>query len=146
MAIYGIPPSSEPPRFQLSDFIIWVPELKEWASNKNNSKAFKKFIDIAKNRLNYGYWGYEWENAVSLCIAHYICLTAAEFKQNTTASSASGAPITSRSVSGISYGLDVDKTMVDDDASSKFWNQTGYGRQLLALSRARGYVPIIVVT
>ena len=80
---------------------------------------------------------------MSLAIAHYICITDPDYVQAIDADTAIGGVMSNRSVGGVSYQYDLDKTMNDNQAY-KFWQRTGYGNQLLNLSCAKGWIGILV--
>jgi hypothetical protein len=145
MSIIGLPAQQDPPKYTISSFCVFCPKLKPWVTNKDNLESFKELVSLCKDRINYAYWGYEWKYAMSLAVAHYICITDPEFVQSIGADSTAGGVMSSRSVGDISYSYEVDKFM-EDNPAYKFWNTTGYGRQLVALSLARGYVGFIITT
>lgn len=143
MSICGLPPTTTNPKFDNVTFSIYCPLLKEWAYNEQNSAAFNKFVEICSSKLSYAYYLEDWEYAMSLAVAHYICITDANYVQAIDADPAVGGVMGSRSIGNITYNYDLDKTF-EDNLAYKFWNRTGYGRQLVALSNAKGWLGIIV--
>lgn len=144
MSIQGLPTPSQNPEFSKETFSIFCPKLKEWVYDKNNEAAYNKFIDICNSKVLYSYFLDDWEYAMSLAVAHYICITDTNYVQAIGADTAVGGVMSSRSVGGISYNYELDKTM-NDNSAYKFWQRTGYGNQLIALSSAKGWVGILVV-
>ena len=143
--IYGLPPTGKNPNFTRSTFCIYCPKLKEWVMSPENNAAYKKFVEICDSKINYGYYLDDWEYAMSLAIAHYICITNPEYVEAIGADTAAGGVMGSRSVGGVSYSYDLDKTMNNNQAY-KFWQRTGYGNQLINLSCAKGWVGILVMS
>lgn len=140
----GLPIVTKNPEFSKSTFSIYCPKLKEWVYDTNNEDAYKKFYDICNGRINYGFYGEDWEYAMSLAIAHYICITDIDYVQSIGADPAVGGVMSSRSVDGISYSYDVERTMTDNPAY-KFWARTGYGNQLINLAENIGRIGVLVV-
>lgn len=141
--IYGLPNQVESPRYTLKTFCTYIPKLKEWASNKQNTEVFKKFVDKCKAQFNYSYWLEDWEFAVSLGVAHYIVLTNPEFAQSAGADAVAGGVMTARNAGGLSYQYDIGKTMIDNPAYA-FWYRTGYGTILVSMSLSRGYLGMLI--
>lgn len=143
MTIQGLPNPGVNPQFSKETFSIYCPKLKEWVYDQNNSAAYDKFYSICNSKISYSYFLDDWEYALSLAIAHYICITDPDYVQAIGADTAVGGVMNSRSVGGISYSYDLDKTM-NDNPAYKFWQRTGYGNQLVALSSSKGWVGILV--
>lgn len=144
MGVYGVPGTSKPPKpFTKTHFGIYCPKLKDWVDDEVNNEAFNEFVSICEGTLPYSYWGNEYNMAMALAVAHYICITDPTFVQSVGADAATGGVMSSRSVDSISYSYETDKTF-EDNPAYKFWYQTGYGRQLVAMSLKRGWVGIIV--
>lgn len=141
--IYGFPTAVKNPEYSKEIFATYIPKLKEWAYDENHTEQFNKFVDICGQKINYGFWQEDWEYAISLAIAHYICITDIDYVQSVGADVASGGVMSSRSVGGISYSYDLSRTM-NDNPAYKFWQRTGYGNQLVALSSNRGWVGVLV--
>ena len=94
-----------------------------------------------KLKLNYSYWQEEWEEAMSLAVAHFIIITDPRFAQATDSDTTAGGVMRSRSVAGVSYDYDLDY-YVSKNTGYGYWNQTGYGRRLVELSNQRGWLGI----
>ena len=144
MAIQGLPTPGQNPEFSKETFSIFCPKLTEGVNDSNNEQAYNKFLEICNTKILYSYFIDDWEYAMSLAIAHYICITDTNYVQAIGADTAVGGVMSSRSVGGVSYTYDLDKTM-NDNPAYKFWQRTGYGNQLIALSSAKGWVGILVV-
>lgn len=142
--IFGLPSPQTNPEFSKDTFITFIPRLKEWVMNPDNDAKYQKFVSICNEKINIGYWGEDWEYAFSLAVAHYICITDIEFAQSIGEDTASGGVMSSRSVGGLNYSYDLDKTMNNNQAY-KFWHRSGYGTQLVNLGCNRGWVGVLVV-
>ena len=144
MIIHGIPPAGKNPKFMRSTFCIYCPKLKEWVMSPENDAAYKKFLETCNSKISYAYYTDDWEYAMSLAIAHYVCITNPEYVQAIGADTAEGGVMSNRSVGGVSYTYDLDKTMNDNQAY-KFWARTGYGNQLINLSASKGWLGVLVL-
>lgn len=139
----GVPVPTEHPEIDLDTVCTYVPRLRDYLKDKQHKKIYNLAVKEMGSKLNYGYWLEEWNHAISLAIAHFICITDPEFAQATSNDTAAGGVMSSRSVGGINYSYDVDKTMGNNPAYH-YWNQTGYGRMLVALANSRGYLGMII--
>lgn len=144
MIIHGIPPAGTNPVFNRSKFYTYCPKLKEWVADPQNNTAYKEFVKICNSKISYAYYADDWDYAMSLAIAHYICITNPDYVQAIGADTTVGGVMSSRSVGGVSYTYDLDKTMNDNQAY-KFWQRTGYGNQLINLSASKGWIGILVL-
>lgn len=140
----GLPILTQNPEFSKATFSVYCPKLKEWVNDVNNHDAYNKFYELCNNKINYGFYGDDWEYALSLAIAHYICITDIDYVQAIGADPVVGGVMSSRSVDGISYSYDVNRTSIDHDAY-KFWARTGYGNQLINLAESIGRVGVLIV-
>ncbi len=141
--VQGLVPPATDTAFDAATFSIYCPLLKEWAYDENNAAAFAKFVNICGQKISYNYYLEDWEYAMSLAVAHYICITDPNYVQAIGADPAVGGVMSSRSIGNITYTYETDKTFNDNQAYA-FWNRTGYGRQLVALSSAKGWIGILV--
>ena len=139
--LVGLPKAQEGPKIDIKTFCQYIPDLQSYV--EANKKTFDIHNEKLCKKLNYTYWGDEWEFALSLAIAHYLVLTNPNLPQGLNKDSAAGGVMSSRSVDKISYQYDVDKYMSDHNAAH-FWNLTGYGRTLFTLSEARGYIGMFI--
>jgi hypothetical protein len=142
--VYGLPTIGKNPEFDKATFSIFVPKLKDWIYEPANEQAYQKFLDICNNKINKSVFGDDWEMAMSYAIAHYICITDPMYVQAVDGDTAVGGIMSSRSVNGLSYSYDLDKTITTNPAYN-FWLRTGYGTQLVNLILAHGWVGVLVV-
>lgn len=142
--IFGLPQLKSNPKFDKRTFCIYAPKLKDWVYEQANTNNYNKFLEICNKKINIGVFGVDWEMAMSFAIAHYICITDPTYAQAVGADSASGGVMSSRTVGGISYSYEIDKTIASNPAYN-FWLRTGYGTQLVNLALTRGWTGVLVV-
>lgn len=153
MAIIGINIDKKNPDFSQDDFLFWIPQFKEVIENKSISESdFNKLKEIANNKIFKSIYGSDWELAMSLCIAHYIELRAANLRipQSSDIRRLGGGSnykgiLNSYSVGSFSKSIDTQNTLVTD-VEANFWNQTSYGAQLMALLKSKPVASIFVIT
>lgn len=138
----GIPTPVTPPEYNVSTFKLYIPKLKWWVEDGANTDLYNLAVKTMKQRLNYSYWLEDWEEAMSLAVAHFIITTDPRFAQSTDSDTTAGGVMKSRSVAEISYNYDIEYYL-DDNPAYKYWNTTGYGRRLCSLSQARGWIGVI---
>lgn len=132
------------PELTADTFKKFVPALADYIEMGNNMDTFLMFRDICKNSLQYAFWTDQYLYAMSLAVAHYLTISNLDSANHVGSDATAGGVMSSRSVQGISYSYETSKTMKENNAYM-FWNRTGYGQTLVALSLSRGFVPFIVV-
>lgn len=152
MAIIGIDLNRDNPAFEITDFTFWMPQFKAYMQTDEGILYFNKLQKIANNKIFYSIYGSDWELAMSYCVAHYLELTArqSQVKSGGTLATIAGGGthkgvLQGASIGGFSKSIDFSKTMVDSD-EAKFWNQTSYGSDLMALLKTKAVPSIFVVT
>lgn len=152
MAIIGIQINRENPSFTKCDFMFWMPQFTKYMNTQEGDTVFNKLYNIANNKIISEIYGADWEIAMSLCIAHYLQLLANQIQApsgNTLESIAGGGTykglLASMSVGSFSKSYNLSSTLVESD-EAKFWNQTSYGAQLMALYKTKAIPSIFVVT
>lgn len=142
----GLPAPSEPPKFSEEDFKIYIPKLAWVCKEKSLRPLFDKAINKMQQRLNATIWQDDYDEAISLAVAHFLVQTLPEYAQSTDADSVVGGVMTNRSVGAVTYNYDIDYTMPmgAKDGWAGYWLGTGYGRRLVNLAMARGFVGLIV--
>lgn len=137
----GIPDPTTPPEFSKDTFKLYIPKLRWYVEDDANQKLYELAVNKMKMRLNYSYWLEDWEEAMSLAVAHFILITDPRFAQSTDGDATAGGVMKSRSVAGVSYDYDIEY-YVPKNTGYEYWNTTGYGRRLSALSLQRGFIGI----
>lgn len=152
MAIIGIQLDRKNPEFSKADFAFWMPQYKKYIETSDGEVAYENLYEIANNKVFKSIYGTDWKMAMSLCIAHYLTLIANQLQSpagDTLEGIAGGGAykgvLSSASVGGFSKSYHLSSTMVEED-ESKFWNQTSYGAQLMALLKTKAIPSIMVVT
>lgn len=152
MAIIGIQLDRKNPEFSKADFAFWMPQYKKYIETSDGEVAYENLYEIANNKVFKSIYGTDWKMAMSLCIAHYLTLIANQLQApagDTLEGIAGGGAykgvLSSASVGGFSKSYHLSSTMVEED-ESKFWNQTSYGAQLMALLKTKAIPSIMVVT
>ena len=139
--MFGVPSPMDPPEFRLDRFKLYIPKLAWYCDDKENIPTYELAVEKMKKRLNYGYWLEEWEEAMSLAVAHFIIITDPRFAQATGEDTTAGGVMGSRSVSGVSYSYDIEY-YIEKNPAYAYWNTTGYGRRLVAMSNSRGWIGV----
>lgn len=152
MAIIGIQLDRKNPEFSKADFAFWMPQYKKYLETADGDVAFENLYEIANYKVFKSIYGTDWKLAMSLCIAHYLTLISNQLQApagDTLEGIAGGGAykgvLSSASVGGFSKSYNLSSTMVEED-ESKFWNQTSYGAQLMALLKTKAVPSIMVVT
>lgn len=141
MSLFGIPTPTTPPEYKVEDFKLYIPKLAWYPGDRENKPLFNKAVEKMKNRLNYSYWLEDWDEAMSLAVAHFIIITDPRFAQSTDGDATAGGVMGSRTVGGVSYSYDLD-FYLEKNVGYDYWNITGYGRRLVSLSNARGRIGV----
>lgn len=142
MSMFGIPAPTTPPEFDVNVFKLFIPKLAWYPDKDDTTKAlYERAVQKMRKQLNYSYWQEDWEEAMSLAVAHFIIITDPRFTQSTDADSTAGGVMKSRSVAGVSYDYDIEYYL-PKNTGSEYWVVTGYGRRLVALNNSRGWLGI----
>lgn len=152
MAIIGIQLNRDNPSFTIADFTFWMPQYKEYMNTEEGQTAFNNLYEIANNKIFKSIYGTDWKFAMSLCIAHYLTLIANQLgapSGDTLAGIAGGGTykgvLESATIGDFSKSYRLDATLIEDD-EAKFWNQTSFGAELMALLKTKAIPSIMVVT
>lgn len=152
MAIIGINTNKTNPLFRISDFLLWMPQYKNFLNTLDGLKYFNSLFEIANNKIFYSIFGTDWKLAMSYCIAHYLTLISNQLGAPSGSSLETIAGggnfkgvLSSASIGDFSKSYDIDKTMLSSD-EALFWNQTSYGASLMALYKTKAVPSMFVVT
>lgn len=152
MAIIGINTNKKNPLFRISDFLLWMPQYKNFLNTLDGLKYFNSLFEIADNKIFYSIFGTDWRLAMSYCIAHYLTLISNQLGAPSGSSLETIAGggnfkgvLSSASIGDFSKSYDIDKTMLSSD-EALFWNQTSYGASLMALYKTKAIPSMFVVT
>lgn len=152
MAIIGINTNKNNPLFRISDFLLWMPQYKNFLNTLDGLKYFNSLYEVANNKIFYSIFGTDWKLAMSYCIAHYLTLIANQLGAPAGSSLETIAGggnfkgvLSSASIGDFSKSYDIDKTMLSSD-EALFWNQTSYGASLMALYKTKAIPSMFVIT
>lgn len=152
MAIIGINTNKTNPLFRISDFLLWMPQYKNFLNTLDGLKYFNSLFEIANNKIFYSIFGTDWKLAMSYCVAHYLTLISNQLGAPSGSSLETIAGggnfkgvLASASIGDFSKSYDIDKTMLSSD-EALFWNQTSYGASLMALYKTKAIPSMFVVT
>lgn len=152
MALIGIQLDRKNPEFNISDFVFWMPQFKNFMKTDEGKTAFDNLYEIANAKIFKSIFGSDWKLAMSLCIAHYLTLIANQLgapSGDSLESIAGGGTykgvLSSMTVGSFSKSYELSKTMLEND-ESLFWNQTSYGASLMTLLKTKPIPSILVVT
>lgn len=152
MAIIGINTNKINPLFRISDFLLWMPQYKNFLNTLDGLKYFNNLYEVANNKIFYSIFGTDWKLAMSYCIAHYLTLISNQLGAPSGSSLETIAGggnfkgvLSSASIGDFSKSYDIDKTMLSSD-EALFWNQTSYGASLMALYKTKAIPSMFVVT
>lgn len=152
MAIIGVQVNRENPPFTKCDFTFWMPQFFKFMETQEGDNYFNKLYTLANGKIFKSIFGSDWEMAMSLCIAHYLTLISSQVQapSGSDLASIAGGGVTKGVLSSMSVGsfsktYELGATLVDSD-DAKFWNQTSYGMQLMALYKTKAVPSIFVVT
>lgn len=152
MAIIGITLDRDNPEFTKADFTFWMPQYKAYMNTEDGTTAFENLYPIANDKIFYSIYGTDWKLAMSLCIAHYLTLIANQLGTpagDTLAGIAGGGNykgiLQTASIGNFSKTYELSATLVEED-EAKFWNQTSFGAELMALLKTKAIPSIMVVT
>lgn len=152
MAIVGIYTDRKNPEFTKCDFTLWMPQFTKFLDTDQGDKYFNKLYTLANSKIFKSIYGEDWELAMSYCIAHYLTIIARQME------APAGSDLMSIAGGGVQKGVmsnatvgsfnvtySLDQTNISED-EAKFWNQTSYGAQLMALLKTKSVASIMVVT
>lgn len=152
MAVIGIQLDRTNPEFTISDFTFWMPQFVSYAATEEGTAKINKIIAIANQKVFASIFGSDWEYAMSLVTAHYLTLIGQQMQTPAGSSlqSLSGGGsykglVESASVGGFNKTYRLEATLVESD-DAKFWNQTSFGSQFMALYKTKSIPSMFVVT
>ena len=152
MAILGIDANTCNPDYSINDFTFWRRNFKKYMETEEGVARFNNLYPIADAKILYSVFGTDWKLAMSLCIAHYTYLIATNHQspsgdtlESVLGGGATKGVVTSASIGGFSKSISSELTMMSED-EAKFWNQSSYGQQLMALYKTKAVPSIFVVT
>lgn len=135
--------SGNNPSYTLADFLSVYPQFGPVDEPLLSMDIIQFYIDLADACIKEARWHKSWKIAMGLFIAHWCMLwlrsttPAGSDKDTVIQSGQTQGIITTESVDGVSYSMDVSQ-MMQDLAGYGAWTTTEYGVQLATLSKLYG--------
>lgn len=132
--------TGENPAYELSDFLSTHPQFTDTVINPD---IVQLYIDLAHESIKEARWRKSWKIAMGLFVAHWCILwmrssaNEGDSKDSIVQSGQVQGIITSESVDGVSYSMDVNQVMQDLNGYAA-WTTTDYGLQLATLAKIYG--------
>ncbi len=132
--------SGENPAYAVSDFLLVHPQFSE---DIISADIVQLYIDLAQESIKEARWHKAWKIAMGLFVAHCCTLwlrssaSPEDGKDTIVQSGQVQGIVTSESVDGVSYSMDVSQVM-QDLAGYAAWTTTDYGVQLASLAKLYG--------
>jgi hypothetical protein len=159
----GIPPrvikpsvNRKNPDFPKEVFYVYMPAMQQFVETPQGEAVFNEYKKIASGRVFKSMWGDEWEEGMSLLIAHFLTLWAqraapasSSMSKSIAGIAAMGAPRgiqTSISAGELSKSWDFGLTTLPTDKENAFYNKTEFGQDFYARLIQKRSVSIAVVT
>lgn len=134
--------SRKNPEFPKEIFFVYMPAMQEFVETPQGEVVFNEYRKIANGRVFKMAWGDEWEEGMSLLIAHFLTLwaqrasaTNSRMAKTVGGIAAMGAPKgvqTSISAGELSKSWDFGLTTLPTDKENAFYNKTEFGQDFYA--------------
>lgn len=131
------------PSYTLADFLSVYPQFGSIDTPVLPADIIQLYIDLADASIKEARWHKSWKIAMGLFIAHWCTLWLRSFpgedagKDAIVQSGQTQGIITTESVDGVSYSMDISQVM-QDLAGYGAWTTTDFGVQLATLSKIYG--------
>ena len=70
MALVGLQTDTRNPDYTIDEFTFWIPEMSKFIHTEKGMKYFNKLYQIANEKVFFSVFGANWEQAISIYIAH----------------------------------------------------------------------------
>lgn len=129
--------------FDKETFIMLQPKFSQIAES-NNGKLYEHYYKIAYDRINQWVFLEDWEDAMALCIAHYLFLYNKDNQMGYDLGSIANEQVdgfkhTGRMKTDYSY-------TTNNNKEAHFWNLSRYGQRLYSLLQTKTFFTIGVAT
>jgi hypothetical protein len=154
MALVGLQTDTRNPDYTIDEFTFWIPEMSKFIHTERGMKYFNKLYQIANEKVFFSVFGANWEQAISLYIAHQLALIVKRARNarnaGDTLESLAGDSNPTGVLSGMSVGnfnkqYDFSLTTSDRE-EALYYNQTAYGQGFYALLKNMSLPSVFVVT
>lgn len=144
------------PVFTKETFYIYMPSMEQFVATTQGLAVFNEYNKIANTKCFHSMWGDEWEEGMSLLIAHYLALwaerasmTSTSMAQTVSGIAAMGRPqgvVTSLSAGELSKSFDFSLTTLPTEKDNAFYNKTKFGQDYYSrLVQKRGVSIAVVI-
>lgn len=151
MAILGLNLDLNNPRFEIKDFVFWMPQFKNYMATEDGQTMFENLYPIANDKIFYSVFGADWKYAMSLAIAHYSYMISQNSQTPAGATlpeiaggGATTGMLTGMSIGGFSKSFDLAYTALNSE-EAMFWNYSSYGSKLMALWKTKANLGVMTV-
>lgn len=143
--------TGENPAYTVADFLSVYPQFGQNSQYEYivPVAVIQIYIDLANSCIKEARWRNSWKIAMGLFVAHWCQLwlrnstNADDGKDSIVQSGQVQGIITTESVDGVSYSMDIGQVM-QDLAGYAMWTTTDYGAQLATLSKIYGKGAMLV--
>lgn len=131
--------TGENPSYAVADFLSVYPQFNSIIP----TPVIRLYIELADAAIKEARWHKAWKIAISLFVAHWCTLWLRNSADPTDGKDAivqagqTNGIITTESVDGVSYSMDIN-TAMDDLKGYGMWKTTDYGAQLATLATTYG--------
>jgi hypothetical protein len=134
------------PSYQVADFLLVYPQFgAESSGNKIIPETIiQLYIDLADASIKEARWHKAWKIAMGLFVAHWCTTwlrssvdTESADKEAIVQSGQTQGIVTTESVDGVSYSMDI-ATVMEDLKGYGMWKTTEFGANLASLAKAYG--------
>lgn len=147
---------TNPDTYTKEIFYIYMPSMQQFVETADGTAVFNEYFKIANARCFHSIWGDEWEEAMSLLIAHFLSLwaeraaaAASSMAKTISGIAGMGRPRgveTSISAGELSKSYDYSLTTLETTKDNAFYNRTIFGQEYYARLVHKRSISIAVVT
>jgi hypothetical protein len=143
------------PVFSKEIFYIYMPAMQAFVETEQGTLVYTEYVKIANSRCFKVMWGDEWNEGMSLLVAHFLTLWAERAAATNTSMSKTVAGIagmgrprgvqTSISAGELSKSWDFSLTTLPTEKDNAFYNKTSFGQDYYSRLIQKRSITIAVV-
>lgn len=143
------------PEFTSTIFTVYMPAMADFIATDQGLAVYTEYVKIANSRCFKSMWGDEWNEGMSLLIAHFLALWAERAQTQDTSMSKTVSGIagmgrpkgvqTSISAGELSKSYDFSLTTLPTEKENAFYNKTTFGQDYYSRLIQKRSVTIAVV-
>jgi len=143
------------PEFSSEIFKIYMPAMADFIDTAQGLVVYTEYVKIANTKCFSSMWGDEWNEGMSLLIAHYLTLWAqraaaasSSMAKTVSGIAAQGAPrgvVTSLSAGELNKSYDFSLTTLETQKDNAFYNKTVFGQDYYSRLVAKRSVSVALV-